>query len=73
MVDKYTLILWKEECLRSVNQPHQDSLPINDLFVLSSDEVVLLWGDDTQWVLLTRYGFCIYNICTEVHVHRSLR
>lgn len=72
MVDMYTsMFLERRNTISS--QPYQDSLPINDLFILSSDEVLLLWGDDTQWVLLTRYGFCIYNICTEVHVHRSLR
>lgn len=57
-----TSFLWKEK-----------GSPINDLFVLSSDEVLLLWGDDTQRILLARYWFRIYDVCTLVHVHRSLR
>lgn len=54
-------------------QRHQDNVPINDLFILSSDEVLLLWGDDAQGVLLARLGLCVYDVHTEVHVHRALR
>lgn len=47
MVDMCTsMFLERRNTISS--QPYQDSLPINDLFILSSDEVLLLWGDDTQ-------------------------
>lgn len=52
---------------------HQDNLPINDLFILSSDEVLLVWGDDAQGVLLARLGLSVCDVCTQVHVHRALR
>lgn len=56
-----------------LSYPAQDNSPIDDLFILSSDEVLLLWGDDAQRVLLARLGLCVYDVCTQVHVHRALR
>lgn len=53
--------------------PHNENLPINDLFVLSSDEELLLGGDDAQRVLLARLRLGVDHICTEVHVHSALR
>lgn len=49
------------------------NLPVNDLFILPSDEVLLVWGDDAQRVLLARFGLRVYDVCTQVHVHRALR
>lgn len=51
---------------------HQHS-PIDDLLVLSSDEVLLLRGDDAQGVLLARLGLGVDDVCAQVHVHRALR
>lgn len=53
-------------------QQNQDS-PIDDLFILSSDEVFLLRGDDAQGVLLARLGLGVDDVCAQVHVHRALR
>lgn len=55
------------------NHQHQDNLPIDDLFILSSDKVLLVWSDDAQGVLLASLGLCVYDIRTQVHVHRALR
>lgn len=49
------------------------NLPIDDLFILSSDEVLLVRGDDAQRVLLACLGLSINDVCTEVHVHSTLR
>ena len=52
---------------------NKDALPVDDLFTLSSDEILLFGGDDAQRVLLTRFGLGIDDVSTEVHVHRALR
>lgn len=49
------------------------NLPVNDFFIFPSDEVLLVWGDDAQGVLLARFGLCVYDVCTQVHVHGALR
>lgn len=48
-------------------------LPINDLFILSSDKVLLVWGDDAQGVLLASLGLSVNDVRAQVHVHRALR
>lgn len=47
-------------------------IPIDDLFIVSSDVVLLLRGDDAQRVLLSSPGFSVYYVCAEVHVDSSL-
>lgn len=46
--------------------------PINDVFIVTTDEYFLLWGDDAEGVLLARPGLCIEDVCAHVHVHRPL-
>lgn len=46
--------------------------PINDVFIVTTDEYFLLWGDDAEGVLLARPGLCIKDVCAHVHVHRPL-
>ena len=59
------------------NQTHeqinQENVPIDDLFILSSDEVLLVRGHDAQRVLLTCLWLGVNHIHTDVHVHCALR
>lgn len=58
--------------LNALKLKEEGNRPIDDLFILSSDEVLLLGCDDAQGVLLARLGLSINDVCTEVHVHGAL-
>lgn len=60
-------------CRQPTSRHIDDNLPVDDLFILSSDEVLLVWGDDAQGVLLARLGLRIYDVSAQVHVDRALR
>lgn len=54
-------------------QTHEDNSPVDDLLVLPSDEVLLVWRDDAQGVLLARLGLGVDDVRAEVHVDGALR
>lgn len=47
-------------------------IPINDFFTLSPYEVLLLWGQDAQRVLLARPGLPVDDVGALVHVDCAL-
>lgn len=49
---------------QTYQQTRQDHLPIDDLFILSSDEILLVRGNDAQGVLLACLGLGVYDVRT---------
>lgn len=46
--------------------------PVNDLFVVTTDEYFLLWCDDAQSISLAGPGLSICDVCAQIQVHRPL-
>lgn len=60
-------------CIRWKPAEEKQDLPIDYLFIFSSDEIFLLWRDDAQGVLLAGLGLGVNDISAQVHVHCPLR
>lgn len=46
--------------------------PVNDLFIVTADEYLLLRRDDAESVSLARPGLGITDVCAQIHVHGPL-
>lgn len=46
--------------------------PINDLFIVTTDEYFLLRRDDAESISLARPGLGIADVCAQIHVHGAL-